>query len=79
MIAGTVINQPNEWLSLEVYQNEDAYQKHLETKHFKRYLEATKFCVESKAFIYLSQTLFQIKDKFFTVLKMILGKSVYVL
>ena len=33
---------------LEVYQNKDAYQKHLETKHFKRYLEATKFCVESK-------------------------------
>ena len=48
MIAGTVMNQPNEWLSLEVYQNKDAYQKHLETKHFKRYLEATKFCVESK-------------------------------
>lgn len=77
MIAGTVINQPNEWLSLEVYQNEDAYQKHLETKHFKRYLEATKFCVESKS-LHLLKSDF-VSYQFFTVLKMILGKSVYVL
>ena len=77
MIAGTVINQPNEWLSLEVYQNKDAYQKHLETKHFKRYLEATKFCVESKS-LHLLKSDF-VSDQFFTVLKMILGKSVYVL
>lgn len=48
MIAGTILNQPNEWLSIEVYQNDVAYQQHLKTKHFKRYLEATKYCVESK-------------------------------
>ncbi|EEJ73107.1 antibiotic biosynthesis monooxygenase [Lactobacillus ultunensis] len=48
MIAGTVMNQPNEWLSLEVYKTEEAYKSHLETKHFKKYLEATKYCVESK-------------------------------
>lgn len=48
MIAGTIMNQPNEWFSLEVYRDQEAYQRHLETKHFKRYLEDTKYCVESK-------------------------------
>lgn len=48
MIAGTVEDQPNEWLSLEVYRNEAAYQKHVETSYFKKYLRDTKYCVESK-------------------------------
>lgn len=48
MIAGTVEDQPNEWLSLEVYRSEEAYQKHVETSYFKKYLKATKYCVESK-------------------------------
>lgn len=48
MIAGTIMSQPNEWLSIEVYQNKAAYQQHLETKHFKKYLSDTKYCVESK-------------------------------
>lgn len=49
MIAGTVNDQPNEWLSLEVYKSEEAYQKHTETSYFKNYLKETKYCVESKA------------------------------
>lgn len=48
MIAGTVVDQPNEWLSLEIYKNEEAYQKHTETTYFKNYLKETKYCVESK-------------------------------
>ncbi|MCC9272421.1 putative quinol monooxygenase [Lactobacillus gallinarum] len=48
MIAGTIMNQPNEWFSLEVYRTEEAYEEHLKTKHFKKYLEATKYSVESK-------------------------------
>ncbi|WP_308554788.1 antibiotic biosynthesis monooxygenase [uncultured Lactobacillus sp.] len=49
MIAGTVNDQPNEWLSLEVYKSEEAYEKHTETSYFKNYLKETKYCVESKA------------------------------
>ena len=48
MIAGTIMNQPNEWFSLEVYKTEETYEEHLKTKHFKKYLEATKYVVESK-------------------------------
>lgn len=65
MVAGTVINQPNEWLSFEVYKTEDAYKKHLETKHFKRYLEATKYCVESKGLHLLKPDIIFNKEKLF--------------
>ena len=49
MIAGTVADQPNEWLAIEVYRNNEAYKQHLETKNFKEYLNNTKYCVESKS------------------------------
>lgn len=49
MIAGTVADQPNEWLAIEVYRNNEAYKQHLETKNFKEYLKNTKYCVESKS------------------------------
>ncbi|WP_297951857.1 antibiotic biosynthesis monooxygenase [uncultured Lactobacillus sp.] len=49
MIAGTIENQPNEWLAIEVYRNNAAYEKHLQTKNFKEYLNNTKYCVESKS------------------------------
>lgn len=49
MIAGTVVDQPNEWLAIEVYRNNEAYERHLQTKNFKEYLNNTKYCVESKS------------------------------
>ena len=79
MIAGTVMNQPNEWLSLEVYQIKMLIKNTLKLSTLRDILRQQSSVLKAKAFIYLSQTLFQIKDKFFTVLKMILGKSVYVL
>lgn len=65
MIAGTVMNQPNEWLSFEVYKTEDAYKKHLETKHFKKYLEASKYCVESKGLHLLKPDIIFDKEELF--------------
>lgn len=41
------INKPNHLTILEIYADKSAYQKHLETPHFKKYKEGTKSMVQA--------------------------------
>ena len=48
MYGSTVADSPQEWYFWELYQNEDAYQAHRETDHFKTYIAETADCLEDK-------------------------------
>jgi quinol monooxygenase YgiN len=41
------INKPNHLTILEIYKDKKAYEKHLETPHFKKYKEGTKYMVKA--------------------------------
>lgn len=47
--ATSLKNAPDTWLFLEFYQDEAAYQAHLQTPHFTEYLAKTKDALEEKA------------------------------
>ncbi len=49
MYGSTVADSPQEWYFWEVYQNEDAYQAHRDTDHFKTYIAETADCLEEKS------------------------------
>lgn len=48
LFAASVMDQPGEWIFIELYQNQEAYNKHRETSHFKTYIEETKDMVLNK-------------------------------
>jgi len=47
LYAVSEIEQPNRIVILEIYANEDAYRKHIETPHFKKYKEGTLDMIQS--------------------------------
>lgn len=48
LFAASVTERPEEWIFVELYQDQDAYDKHRETSHFKTYIEETKDMVLDK-------------------------------
>lgn len=42
MYAGTVVDQPNTWYFIELYQDQAAYDSHIQTPHFKTYIEGSQ-------------------------------------
>ncbi|OTN91538.1 putative quinol monooxygenase [Enterococcus faecium] len=50
LISGCDQNHPSHWYFFEVYKNEEAYNSHKLTPHFKNYIERTKKMVEDKVF-----------------------------
>lgn len=51
MYAGTAKENPELWYFLEIYADNDAYQKHRQTPHFQNYLKSTEHMTSSKNFI----------------------------
>ena len=41
MMSGTNKDNPNEWNFVEVYANDDAYDKHVQSPQYKEYIEET--------------------------------------
>nr|WP_099974186.1 antibiotic biosynthesis monooxygenase [Lactobacillus terrae] len=48
MYAGSLNDDPSKWIFFEIYQDNKAYLKHLETDHFKKYISGTKNIVLEK-------------------------------
>lgn len=48
LYAATLKDNPSEWRFFEIYQNEQAYQKHRRTAHFKKYLADTEHMISGK-------------------------------
>ncbi|KXT70909.1 putative quinol monooxygenase [Streptococcus cristatus] len=48
LFAASVTEQPDEWIFIELYQDQEAYDKHRETSHFKTYIQKTKDMVLDK-------------------------------
>ena len=48
LFATQVSGQENQWLFVELYQDESAYQAHRRTPHFETYIEATKDMILEK-------------------------------
>lgn len=48
MMSGTNIDNPNEWYFIEVYANDEAYDIHVKTPHYKEYIEETDGMVKSR-------------------------------
>ena len=48
LFAGSNVGNPDEWLFFEVYANNDAYNKHVNTPWFGEYIDDSKDIVENK-------------------------------
>ena len=48
LFAASVTERPEEWIFVELYQDQDAYDRHRETSHFNTYIEETKDMVLDK-------------------------------
>ncbi|MDO5624067.1 MAG: putative quinol monooxygenase [Pseudomonadota bacterium] len=48
MYAATVKGQPHQWLFLEIYADEAAYQAHRATAHFRAYLDQTRDMIATR-------------------------------
>lgn len=48
MMSGTNKDNPNEWYFVEVYANDKAYDYHVQTPHYKEYIEETDSIVERR-------------------------------
>lgn len=48
LFAASVTDQPEEWIFVELYQDQEAYDKHRQTSHFKTYIQKTKDMVLDK-------------------------------
>lgn len=46
VLAGSLLKSENEWRILEVYRNQAAYQKHLQTDWFKQFASQTKAMID---------------------------------
>ena len=54
MYAATLADEPTRWVFWEVYANEEAYESHRETAHFKRYIAETTDLVSEKELLALA-------------------------
>lgn len=52
------VNQPYKYYFYEVYQNEQAYESHCETAHFKKYIQQTKDILNEKELYNLENDVF---------------------
>ncbi len=57
LFATQVTGQENQWLFVELYQDEAAYQAHRRTPHFEDYIEATKDMILDKTLTSLNHNL----------------------
>lgn len=48
MMSGTNKENPNEWYFVEVYANDQAYDNHVQTPHYEKYIEETDGMVERR-------------------------------
>ncbi|MCT1926670.1 putative quinol monooxygenase [Staphylococcus pasteuri] len=58
MYALRDVNQHNKYYFYEVYQNEQAYEAHCETEHFKKYIQQTKDILNDKKLYNLENDVF---------------------